>query len=328
MQQLTQLRHRWSTVYSCSLRLLMVIASLVACQQSNGQFSSLRFRNINSQNGLSHNTVTCIGQDTLGFMWFGTFNGVNRFDGHDFKHYEADAKNKTGLTISRAINIYTDTSGSLWVRTIDSTLHKYNYDTDDFTRYGNKEVPTEVHQAMQRQQGEETYAYKNHHFRFQREKVRWFTYTDSSSGHTTNDVINHNDPYGIQDSYIISIFIDRDHNLWVGTFNNGIYIADLDRKPFHHFYFKSGSGLEQANIVRAIYQDHLHLYLGTRDYGLLKLDKQGRVLAHYQHDPKNNESLASNDVRKIYRDSKQRLWIAARGGISILNEKTEASKQY
>jgi signal transduction histidine kinase/CheY-like chemotaxis protein len=95
----------------------------------------------------------------------------------------------------------------------------------------------------------------------------------------------------------------------------------LDRKPFHHFYFKSGSGLEQANIVRAIYQDHLHLYLGTRDYGLLKLDKQGRVLAHYRHDPKNNESLASNDVRKIYRDSKQRLWIAARGGISILNEK-------
>jgi ligand-binding sensor domain-containing protein len=157
---------------------------LLQASNSNGQFSSLRFRNINSQNGLSHNTVTCIGQDTLGFMWFGTFNGVNRFDGHDFKHYEADAKNKTGLTISRAINIYTDTSGSLWVRTIDSTLHKYNYDTDDFTRYGNKEVPTEVHQAMQRQQGEETYAYKNHHFRFQREKVRWFTYTDSSSGHT------------------------------------------------------------------------------------------------------------------------------------------------
>jgi signal transduction histidine kinase/ligand-binding sensor domain-containing protein len=303
----------------------MHLLCLMFCvgQTAFGQFNTLKFKNITSENGLSQNTVTCIGQDSLGFMWFGTFNGLNRYDGYDFKIYKSIPEKPNSLTINRPLNICTDSRGGLWIRTIDSIVHKYNYATDDFKRYQPQEVPNEVKALMTNQFGQEVFTYKNHQFKFQRQKVREFTYTDLNTGVDCPNVINPYDNQAITDNYITSIFIDKEHHFWAGTFNSGFYVADLNRKPFNHFMFQKNTGLLEENNIRAIYQgDNGVLWLGTRDKGLLKLDKHHNLLAQYQHNDNDEKSLINNDVRKIYKDRRGRIWIATRGGISLLDEKT------
>ncbi|MBN2166011.1 MAG: hypothetical protein JW717_07025 [Marinilabiliaceae bacterium] len=310
-----------SDFFSRQLVLITVgLLGAICLNTVNAQFNDFVFKNLTVDQGLSQNTVTCIGQDSLGFMWFGTFSGLNRFDGYRFKTYRSNHKDSTSLSIDRCINIYTDKKGLIWVRTIDSIFNRYNYLTDNFERYSINEVPQYVVDNVRKQYDGEVFEYGNHQFHFQREKDRYFTYINLKNGISTSNVIDFNNPNGIHDNYITSLFVDKYNMLWIGTFSSGLYVTDLSRKKFKHFYFNQPTKKNDNNI-RAIYQDEKnYLWLGTRDNGIVKLDPDYKIVAKYEHNPNIKYSVNSNDIRKIFKDSKGRLWIGMRGGISMYDE--------
>ncbi|MDR0811780.1 MAG: hypothetical protein LBN23_05885, partial [Paludibacter sp.] len=87
---------------------------------------------ITSINGLSHNTIRCMIQDTTGFLWFGSLNGLNRYDGARIKNISLNSQNSTALSSDKIKELHSDTRGYIWIRTYGDNIHCYNPFTEKF----------------------------------------------------------------------------------------------------------------------------------------------------------------------------------------------------
>ena len=85
--------------------------------------------------GLSEKSVTCILQDRKGFMWFGTRNGLNRYDGVEFRIYESTYGDTTSISSNFINSLAEDSVGNIWVGTLDAGLNLYNREMDNFKRF-------------------------------------------------------------------------------------------------------------------------------------------------------------------------------------------------
>lgn len=110
---------------------------LLQCIFSAALFSQPRcaFSHYSVDDGLSEGIILSMHQDRNGFMWFGTFDGLNRFDGYNFKVYKSGFKTHNGLTNNRIDNITEDDLGYLWIRTYDGELHRMDTRTEEFTNF-------------------------------------------------------------------------------------------------------------------------------------------------------------------------------------------------
>src|SRR5690606_29329875 len=90
------------------------------------------FKHFKAEDGLSNNIVFCSAQDKKGFMWFGTRDGLNRFDGYSFKVFRNEKNNKNSLGSNYISSIYTDSKGNLWIGTFKG-LYKFNENSEDFS---------------------------------------------------------------------------------------------------------------------------------------------------------------------------------------------------
>src|SRR6266849_191266 len=94
----------------------------------------IRFRRLSNPQNLSHVRVESIVQDTQGFMWFGTWNGLNRYDGYKFKVFKHEPGNPKSLSGVYVYSLFRDHSGNLWVGT-DGFLDRFDPETESFTHY-------------------------------------------------------------------------------------------------------------------------------------------------------------------------------------------------
>jgi signal transduction histidine kinase/ligand-binding sensor domain-containing protein len=300
--------------------LFIVILFFVSISESYTQNKVLRFEHLTVENGLSQNTIHGILEDKYGFMWFGTWAGLCKYDGFKFTIYRSDPDNPKALINNRIHYIYADSVADIWIASFDSTyLCRYNYETDDFTRVLRKNVPRWLRDSLTRRLNyKRTHILKNN-ILWEVDRTNYLLYqTDLNTGKKIAyraDIFN---PWALNDEYITDLYLSHDDILWVGTFNGGINKADLNAKPFHFYYH---SPLDEntlpSNLIRAICEDHDgNLWIGTRNDGLSKLDRETNKYTHYRHDEKNSNSLVSNQIRKIFADSYGFIWIGTKGGLS------------
>lgn len=110
---------------------LLVITLLLLLRSLCGLAEELHFRHYNNKQGLSHNTVYCSLQDRRGFMWFGTEDGLNRFDGHTFKVYRHNSYNPNSLLSDRLNFLFESSDDKIWICTSGGTCY-YDHNTDMF----------------------------------------------------------------------------------------------------------------------------------------------------------------------------------------------------
>src|SRR6185436_5639184 len=108
------------------MRLSIVYVLMLMSIVGRGQTPVLYFRNLNAGNGLSHNKVNCILQDQRGFMWIGTEDGLNRYDGRRFQTFRHDPDT---ISVSGNIikDILEDKNGVIWIATADGGITRYDY---------------------------------------------------------------------------------------------------------------------------------------------------------------------------------------------------------
>ena len=94
-----------------------------------------RFERISLEQGLSQNTVRCILQDRRGFLWFGTEDGVNRYDGYEFRIFQTDPGNPNTLSGNFIRALHEDRNGIIWIGTNGSGLNRFDPATEQFTRF-------------------------------------------------------------------------------------------------------------------------------------------------------------------------------------------------
>jgi len=115
----------------------IIFALLQPAQNLYAQNRPVKFERLSLEQGLSQSSANCILQDSKGYMWFGTQDGLNKYDGYSFTVYRHDVLDSNSLSGAWVLSIYEDRAGALWIGTWGGGLNKFDRDTERFTRLVN-----------------------------------------------------------------------------------------------------------------------------------------------------------------------------------------------
>ncbi|RNL52186.1 two-component regulator propeller domain-containing protein [Pedobacter jejuensis] len=298
--------------------LLFFIIALSTFVDALAQQTELKFEHITSENGLPQNTIHGIIKDKYGFMWFGTWSGLCRYDGYRFKVYTYDKSNPHSIINNRIHNIVKDKNNDLWILTFnDSLVLKYNYLSDDFDRIPVAKVPVKFLQSMSRFDHYRTVSVNY-------SGTQWRIDSASNSLIQTNlktkasKVIGSNPSvrWSLNDSYVADIYLDNQNIFWVGTYGNGINKANLNSKPFNYFNHdpQNNKSVIDDNINALCKDKSGNFWIGTRNKGISVI-REGKSTVHIQHKATDKQTIGSDQIRKIFCDSRGFVWIGHKDGL-------------
>jgi signal transduction histidine kinase/ligand-binding sensor domain-containing protein/DNA-binding response OmpR family regulator len=287
------------------------------CVAALAQKQSLKFEHLNIEKGLSQSHATCILQDSKGFMWIGTRNGLNKYDGYKFTVYKNDIKDKNSISHSYVIDMVEDKAGNLWIATFGGGLNMFDNKREKFISYRtDKNNLSSI--ASDYLQGIVIDSLENIWIGNDGNGVDYFDRKKNQFIHYVNDQFN---PHSLGGDNVTSIYQDSQRNLWVGLQNKGLNLFNKKDQTFTSFLpDKNSSGLFGANSVRAIFEDSKNqLWVGTVGGGLFLFDRDTKKFTQFVHDP-NRNSISNNVILSLLEDNERKLWIGTEnGGISILD---------
>ena len=291
------------------IRLLVILE--MSCLIDADASENLFFEHFNMENGLSQNTVNCIVQDDDGFMWFGTKDGLNRFDGLNFKIYRHVSNDVNSLGSSYILSLCKDSDGVLWVGT-DLGLYVYDVIYDNFrplpAQTGEDEnVPKRINNMK---------ADKNGDVWLAAGQQGLYKYNKSD-----NRLYN----YALQDSaYVQCVEIDGKGRVWAGTLNDGLFFLNRLKGEFEKYETK-GIDLSQCS-PNVLLSSGDWMYVGTFELGLLVLTDEGSLqeIENRSEDIKLNATL----IHDIERKSASEILIGTEIGLIQYNEVSKKSRRY
>ncbi len=275
----------------------------------HAQKDKIRFEKLTIEQGLSQNSVISICQDHEGFLWFGTYDGLNRYDGYQFKIFINDAKDSTSLIQNAVRDIYEDSYNVLWIGT-EEGLCKYSNEKENFTNF-----VTDVHnpKSISNNRIRKIYEDKNRVLWISTENgLNKFDRERNTFKRYYRDLKN---PNTISDNFVRTTYEDSKGNFWIGT-ESGLDLFDREKETFKHFKHEPGNtnSLSESIITRICEDKHGFLWFGTRYGGLNRFDYKNKSFVRYVFDTSDPNSLSYNTIRDIYEDRDGDLWIVTNGG--------------
>ncbi|MHA8085936.1 two-component regulator propeller domain-containing protein [Aquirufa antheringensis] len=311
-----------------------------------------RYERLSTASGLSQSSVYKIIQDKQGFLWFATGDGLNRYDGHNFKIYRNDPSDPTTLSGSEIFTVAQDDEGNLWVGTRNSGLNKIELATGKITRItkgpggqdlSNSNIPSIlnigkgrmgvavlgvgylVYDIRTNQVISAESEWKN---TIVKEVVRLFKHSSGTvwmgtrTGYLVSQLNAHSFiPYqfGANNNRVRALFETKNGDILVGTDGRGIYRFTPKTQQFKVVFYQASDPLSRQNIVTSIAKDALqNLWIGT-DNGVYKLN--GEDFKSYTNIPSNPDpelGLSSNSVMSLFTDANQNTWVGTwEAGLNI-----------
>ncbi|MCX2477000.1 response regulator [Pedobacter sp. MC2016-05] len=267
-----------------------------------------KFRNISVEKGLSQSTGFTIIQDTLGFIWVGTQDGLNRYDGKDFKVYSPTKENKNSLQSYYVRSLFVDSKGELWVGG-NQGISRYNYKTDSFTNY---KIPRSL--------GEWSIS----SITADAKNQIWATSISGDlfilkPGAKQFESVPYNKlAHGIKKISYIGFWQGR---ILLGTDAGAFVMQEKD------YLLQQIKLSVDKPVVNDIYVDKDFLWIGTEGSGLLRFNQVTKEVKLFIHSP-NSNSLSDNNIRTIEKDYEGNIWLGTFGGLSILNPKKATFENY
>lgn len=300
-------------------RLVSIIFALSICMISEAG-ERLHFNNISTEAGLSNKMVLCIAQDNQGFMWFGTAEGLNRFDGYDFRIFRHIPGDTTSVNVSWITCLTMTRSGQMWVGT-EKGINIYNAAKQTFERYhaindpknllGNLRIRTIYEDAAGN---------------------IWIGTTDGLIGldPATKTIHRHtfvNDKGAHMGNEVRALCQGDEGTLWVGTFD-GLYSFDTTDNTFvRHEARRRLPHDQDNNFISSIYRDPADkntVYVGTSN-GLAIFDQADGSVRYYRQE---SSGLTDNDIKDICRYDQNNMVIATANGVSLFNIHTNSFSSY
>ena len=318
--------------------------------------AGLQFLHYDRRNGLSDNTVNAIMQDDMGFMWFGTKYGLNRFDGSTFKNYYM-RKDAHSLGNDYVNALYVDSYKEMWVGT-SAGVYVYTPVTDSFRRFSARTVEgdsisSNVHlivgqgpKIYMATQGQGLFCYD-----IEKDELRCYKFESLPN--------------------VTSIAFDGNGRIWLGFYGRGLYYSDTALATIKPLVDNEGKELLDGLAINGIVAPEQNLlYVGTETHGLLEVNLETRTsrnifelvdgnryvhsvlrcdntiwaatedglyvyelltheLQHYGYEPTNPFSLSDNPTQTIFRDRNGGMWVGTYfGGISYAPQRIFAFDAY
>ncbi|PRY97329.1 two component regulator with propeller domain [Marinilabilia salmonicolor] len=343
--------------------ILFILSLLVFKPTASG--NNFKFVNYQVNNGLSENTVQCIIQDDRGFLWFGTKDGLNRFDGSEFKIYKHEPGNTQSLGNNFIRSLFQDTDGRIWVGT-DNQLYILNPITEVFepftlqTRDGqfiNSAVTSIVSEnknkiwigtmtqgafcynkttglLTQYTQGKSPQSIGSN--------LVWNIYRDnagtiwigtrsglSAFNKETSTFVTYGsreEKSPFEDPEILSIFEDSDGELWLGTWSGGLVRFNRTTNEFTTWF--NSNATKYITHIRAIFEYQKDELLVGSDDGLYLFNKKTLRFTRVD-DPADPYSLSDQNVYSIYKDREEGIWVGTYfGGVGYISTNSKIIEHY
>ncbi len=288
-----------------SINILFLLSFSLKAQEQ-----SVIFEKISMKDGLSHNNVNCIYQDHKGFIWFGTDDGLNKYDGHKIVKYKFDIQNDNSISGNVIHCITEDADNNLWIGTLNG-LNRFVREKDHFVRYfSEKNNPNSISNnnigALERNGNEIWIGTLN-------SGISVYNIKEKTFKHFANQADN---PNSLSNNNIRSMYKDHSGKIWVGT-ENGLNLFDKAKNNFRVFFKDSiNSNRSGSNYIYDIYEDnHGKFWLSTYE-GLIQFLPENQQYKIFLSDPKNPNSLSDNTIKATIQDKQGRYWIGTRYGLN------------
>ncbi len=336
-------------------RLFFVIIGLFSCLAVvAAQQINLAFRHLTVENGLSQNTINCIHQDRHGFLWLGTQDGLNRFDGYTFKPYHHEPGNPNSLSNSYIWAIHEDSEGILWIGSFGGGLTRFDPTKETFSHFRHeRENPRSlsndhVFSIAEYPEGTLWIATGDGVSRF-----------DKATGLFTR-YLNTPDSAGrVPQNYVGTVVVQAPHHLWFST-NTSLVKLDMRDEAIEHFTSVSGNGTiplagirhllmhenklqiacaeglveydpatatgwlvidrmsvgdRTAMFLRIFHDAAGYVWIGTNN-GLILSDESYTTVTNAVHEDGDEHSLSHNYILSLYQSRDGTVWIGTRDGLN------------
>ncbi len=338
----------------------IILLFFLAFNWANAQNMSSRFEHLTMGDGLSQSSVTCILKDTQGFIWFGTEDGLNKYDGTNFTVYRHQSNDSTSLSSSYINTLVEHQDGFLWVGTKNG-LNYFNPNTETFTRYqhhpdnvnsisNNRVTALCLHtegvllvgtmnglNVFNGHGGFKKYfskGYKGNH-------VIWSIAAEDKSHiwvlgsrglekikiEATSFTPVLRQPLNNPSS--TTMVLDTS-SLWIGS-DRGLlkYNPHSNELQPTKFYTKNDIAPSDNGVLSLVNGPENNLYIGTRNGGLVLFNRLDHSFKAIRHNPYKDTGLNSNSIRSIYRDAEGILWLGTFGsGVNKYNPRQPHFNHY
>ena len=325
------------------MRKYKIILAFIFCIVSlNAQTEEYTYKQLTDADGLSQSTIFKTIQDREGYLWFGTVDGLNRYDGYEFRVYENNPADSTSISDNFISTIFEDTDGILWVGTINGYLNRFNKSKEVFERiYINKFFTTITTPENN---------FYDYPLAFSRDQVNTITTIAEDEdgflwiGTWGNGIIkfdrknltgvhihnNYDNPNSLSSNRVLDILKDKKGNLWIATFGRGInkFVKKSSEQNNPEYKFihytttgNDGNSLNDDKVI-TLFEDKIgNIWVGTFNGGLNKLNAKDKFsppektkFVHYVNIRNDEKSISNNTVMAIEQDLEGYLWIGTFGG--------------
>ncbi|MDF9795450.1 signal transduction histidine kinase/ligand-binding sensor domain-containing protein/DNA-binding response OmpR family regulator [Catalinimonas alkaloidigena] len=332
-------------------RILLTTATLFACLYffvaiGYAQEEEFRFEYLTDQQGLSQNTVKCIEQDSEGFMWFGTLDGLNKYDGYNFTVFRPDPDDpEHTLNHSYISDIHEDKTGRLWVTTYGGGFHQVDKFTGEVKHFDIEPVGINkwnyIWSIHESQDGILWLSAVGGIVRFDPStgqftpyvppgKMLWFkSITEDNSQRLwtsgENGIYQLDKETGKFTPMVLdasldrqpncnSVYIDEEGILWAGSYEEGLFRMDTNKKPFYFTRYNPGGQIKKQHpFIYGVEPDYLWV-CGSE--GLYRINKQTDQVLTIEANPEKPGSLSHKQTNAVYKTRSGTFWVCTVNGIN------------
>ncbi|SEI74009.1 Signal transduction histidine kinase [Dyadobacter koreensis] len=330
------------------------------------QIPNPRFKHITTNDGLSQSHISAILKDRRGFMWFGSEDGLNKYDGYEFIHYKHDPNDSSSITDSYIQDILEDKEGNLWIGTSNG-LDKFDREKNSFVHYPDKNGNHDIQDIFQDSKNRIWLATNQGLFLFNVQTGKYISYqhigkkryglayayvyqvtedkngalwlgTDQGlfkfelpGGKTTGYFNDSENKKSLVSDWIITLFTDSRGNLWVGTHGGGVSLYNFKTDSFTNFLNnpKDGSSIAHNDILAINESDDGNIWIGTENGGVSVYSFRTGRFTNYSQNPNDNSTLSNNSIYSIYPDDAGNVWLGTyAGGVNFLPKFGEKFTSY
>ncbi|MDB5011127.1 MAG: histidine kinase, partial [Mucilaginibacter sp.] len=345
---------------------LLFLTIILLINTANAQADKPFFRNIRTDNGLSHDKVNCIMQDKRGFLWFGTEDGLNRYDGRFFTVFKSQPNDTSCISGNIITDLHEDKNGIIWIATADGGLTRYNYHLPTSRQFKQYKYNARAAAGLP----------ENHISKIAEDEIGnlWLATSNSLVIRFNKQSGNFDVPVKNGSTNILSLAMADQDTLWVGSAGEGLLkintrtlqykvnncCNNLFKKPPHTSItsiFKDGSNTmwygtldkvlysyepithkEKAynpsateapndKVVSFTEDNRRKIWIATQSSGVAIYDRALHKFSSYQHNAQDG-SLIDNHVNVVFTDRSGIIWIGTDNGVSIHDPVYSPFQQY
>jgi len=288
--------------------------------------NQVRFNHLTVQDGLSNSTVFSIVQDNAGFMWFATLDGLNRFDGVNFRIYRPVKGDTTSVADLGIKNLYSDKNGRLWIALAGGKLDRYDPQNDCFIHYRLAVTKTADGEAGGYISFTEDSAGKF----WAASSGGWlFGYDDIHDRFFLRGIYKESGQDG-EVFHPICLYPDKNNNIWIGSRDGSLFKYAAGENKIKYIRKITGENENTEDALQSITADAKGcLWIATEESGLFVYDTSRNSITTYRNEPGNPNCPAGNKLYCIFTDSRNNIWLGfLQNGLGLFEQKKKRFYNY